>query len=173
MANWNIDNSHSHINFSVRHMVFAKTRGTFRQWSAQLALADDLVSSSVKVEVDVASIDTGEEKRDAHLRSADFFDAEKHPKMTFASKRIDKTAGKLLLVGDLTIRGTTKEVALEVEETGRGKDPWGNERVGFSATTSINRADYGLTWNAALETGGVLVGDKVEISIDIEAVKQA
>ncbi|MBI2391438.1 MAG: YceI family protein [Deltaproteobacteria bacterium] len=173
MANWVIDNSHSHIDFSVRHMVFAKVRGAFRKWNAQLALAEDLASSTVNVEVEVASIDTGEEKRDGHLRSADFFDAETHPKMTFASKRIDKTQGTLLVVGDLTIHGVTKEVALDVEETGRGKDPWGNERVGFSAKTSINRADYGLTWNAALETGGVLVGEKVEISIEVEAVKQA
>jgi polyisoprenoid-binding protein YceI len=172
MATWEIDLSHSQINFTVRHMVFAKVHGSFKAWSAKLEIGDDLASSSVRAEIDVASIDTHEAKRDAHLRSGDFFDAEAHPKLTFQSKRVDKTGGGLKVIGDLTIRGTTKEVALDVEETGRGKDPWGQERVGFAGKTAIDRKDFGLTWNQALEAGGVLVGDKVEISIEVQAIKR-
>jgi polyisoprenoid-binding protein YceI len=173
MATWAIDTSHSHVAFTVRHMVFAKVRGEFKQWSAQLELGDDLTASKVDVEVDTASVFTNEEKRDAHLRSGDFFDAETFPKMTFVSKRVEKADGDLKVVGDLTIRGATHEVTLEVEETGRGKDPWGQDRVGFAAKTSIDRSKWGLTWNAALEAGGVLVSEKVEISIEIQAVKKA
>ena len=173
MATWAIDTSHSQVGFTVRHMVFAKVRGEFKQWSAELELGDDLSASKVNVEIETASIFTNEEKRDGHLRSADFFDSEKFPKMTFVSKRVEKSGGDLRLVGDLTIRGTTHEVTLEVEETGRGKDPWGQDRVGFAAKTTIDRTKWGLTWNAALEAGGVLVSEKVDISIAIQAVKKA
>ena len=172
MAHWELDPSHSHVTFTVRHMMFAKVRGTFKAWRAELALGDDLAKSKVSVEIDAASIDTGEEKRDAHLRSADFFDTEKHPKLTFVSKRVDAGKDSLKLVGDLTMHGVTHEVALDVEEAGRGKDPWGQERVGFNAKTTVDRTQWGLKWNQALEAGGVLVSDKVEIAIDIQAVKR-
>lgn len=170
---WEIDNSHSHITFTVRHMVFAKVRGAFKSWNAKLDLADDLAKSSVKVEIDAASIDTNEEKRDGHLRSADFFDAEKFPKLTFQSKSVEKKGDKLAVLGDLTIRGVTHPVTLEIEETGRGKDPWGQQRVAFSGHTKIKRGDYGLKWNQALEAGGVLVGEDVQIDVDVEAVQKA
>lgn len=172
MATWVIDTTHSQVGFTVRHMMFAKVRGEFRQWTAELELGDDLVASKVNVEIDTASIFTNEEKRDGHLRSGDFFDSEKFPKMTFASKRVDKSGGDLRLIGDLTIRGETHEVALEVEETGRGKDPWGQDRVGFAAKTTIDRTKWGLKWNAALEAGGVLVSEKVDITIEIQAIKK-
>lgn len=169
---WNIDTSHSTVGFTVRHLVITKVHGQFSAWSGALQIDDaDLSRSSVKVEIDLASVDTKEAKRDAHLRSADFFDVENHPKMTFVSKRIVAEGGEVKeVVGDLTIRGTTHEVTLKVEESGRAKDPWGGERFGFSARTRVNRADYGLTWNLALEAGGFVVGDKIEIRLDLEAV---
>jgi len=148
-------------------------RGSFKSWRAELGLNEDVTTSNVRVEIDAASIDTSEEKRDAHLRSADFLDAENHPKLTFVSKRVDQAKDGLKLIGDLTMRGVTHEVALEVEEAGRGKDPWGQERVAFNAKTTVDRTQWGLKWNQALEAGGVLVSEKVEIAIDIEAVKKA
>lgn len=172
MAHWELDPAHSHVTFTVRHMMFAKVRGSFKSWRAELGLADDLAASKVRVEIDVASIDTGEPKRDAHLRSGDFFDAEQHPKLTFVSKRVDQTKDGLRLIGDLTMRGETHEVALDVEEAGRGKDPWGQERVAFNAKATVDRTKWGLKWNQALETGGVLVSEKVEIAVDIQAVKK-
>jgi len=173
MAHWELDNAHSRITFTVRHMMFAKVRGSFNSWRAELGLGDDLSKSTVRVEIDAASIDTAEEKRDGHLRSADFFDAENHPKLTFVSKRVDQSKDGLKLFGDLTMRGVTKEVVLDVEEAGRGKDPWGQERVAFNAKTTVDRTQWGLKWNQALEAGGVLVSEKVEIAIDIQAVKKA
>ena len=172
---YNFDTSHSHVAFTVRHMVFAKARGEFTKWSGTAKLDEsDLSKSSIEVSIDVASIDTHEEKRDGHLKSADFFDVENHPQMTFRGTGIEaKGQGKLALTGDLTIRGTTRPVTLEVEELGRGKDPWGNERVGFAAKTSINRTDFGLKWNQVLEAGGMLVGEKVDIEIDVELTKKA
>jgi polyisoprenoid-binding protein YceI len=172
MAKFTIDNAHSDISFSVRHMVFAKVRGHFTKWSAQMVFDPaDASKASVEVSIDAASIDTREPQRDAHLRSPDFLDVEKFPTITFKSKRVELAGeNRYRVVGDLTIHGTTREVTLDVEQTGRGKDPWGNERVGFAARTSINRVDYGLKWNQALETGGVLVGEKVDIEIDVEAV---
>ncbi len=173
MTAYTIDTSHSDISFSVRHMVFAKVRGHFGKWSATLAFdAAAPGKSSVEVSIDVASIDTREAQRDGHLKSADFFDAEKFPKITFKSKQVEAAgAGHYKVAGDLTMHGVTKGVTLDVEETGRGKDPWGNSRVGFVAKGSLVRADYGLKWNQALETGGVLVGEKVEIEIEVEAVE--
>ncbi len=173
---WKIDTTHSQIRFSVRHLMIAKVHGRFAKWSGDLQIDDaDPTKSSVKVEIDAASIDTQEEKRDAHLRSADFFDTEKFPKLTFVSKKVevDKHGKITKLVGDLTIKDVTKEVALEVEEQGRAKDPWGGERTAYEAKTSINRKDFGLHWNVALEAGGVLVGEKIEIGLEIEAVAQA
>jgi polyisoprenoid-binding protein YceI len=175
MTTYTIDNAHSDIGFSVRHMVFAKVRGHFTKWTANLVLNEsDVAKSSVEVSIDAASIDTRESQRDGHLRSGDFLDAEKYPKITYKSRRIDGAgAKKYKVTGDLTIHGVTREVPLEVEETGRGKDPWGNHRIGFSARTSIERSAFGLKWNQALETGGVLVADRVDIELDIEAVAAA
>jgi polyisoprenoid-binding protein YceI len=170
---WDIDTSHSAIHFWVRHLVISKVHGRFAKWSGAVQLDEqDLASSRVEVKIDAASIDTQVADRDAHLRSADFLDAANHPELTFASKRIEKQGDGYRVVGDLTIRGVTREVALDAEFAGLAKDPWGNQRAGFSARTSLDRRDYGLVWNAALETGGVLVGEKVEISIELEAVKK-
>jgi polyisoprenoid-binding protein YceI len=174
MNSYVIDTAHSAIHFSVRHMVFAKVRGRFDRWSAELVLDDrELPRSSVTVSIDAASIDTGNDKRDAHLRSPDFFDAERFPALTFRSTGVVAgRGGKLALSGLLTIRDVTREVVLEVEEEGRGKDPWGDERVSFSATTHLDRRDFGLRWNQVLEAGGVLVGDRIDIEIAVQAVKQ-
>ncbi|WP_394844494.1 YceI family protein [Pendulispora brunnea] len=173
MATYSIDTAHSEIAFTVRHMMFAKVRGQFKTWSATLSYDPANASASnVQVEIDVASIDTHEAQRDGHLRSGDFFDAEKFPKITFASKRVESTGkGRYKLAGDLTIHGVTNEVTLEVEQTGHGKDPWGNERLGFNAKATILRSDFGLKWNQALETGGVLVSDKVEIEAELQVVQ--
>jgi polyisoprenoid-binding protein YceI len=174
MTTYTIDHAHSDVGFSIRHMVFAKVRGHFKEWTAQLAFdAGDPAKSSVEATIDVGSIDTRQEKRDGHLKSPDFFDAAKFPKMTFKSKKVEAAGSKRYKVtGDLTIRDVTRSVALDVEELGAGKDPWGNERIAFSAKTSIERSDYGLKWNQALETGGVLVGEKVEIEIDVEVISK-
>jgi polyisoprenoid-binding protein YceI len=174
MAQYTIDTTHSEVGFSVRHMMFAKVRGRFKVWTA--TLEHDPASpdkTSVRAEISVASIDTGEPKRDGHLQSPDFFDAAKFPQMTFVSKRVEGSGAKYRLVGDLTIRDVTREITVSVEQTGTGKDPWGNERVGFSAKTSVSRNDFGLTWNQALETGGVLVGDSVEIELEVQAIRNS
>lgn len=171
MTTWNVDSAHSAVNFSVRHMVFAKVRGRFGKWSAKLDLDPaDLTKASVSVEVETTSVDTGVGDRDNHLRSADFFNVAEFPRLTFVSKKVEKAGSKYAVHGDLTIRGTTKPVVLDVVYDGAGKDPWGNQRVGFSASTSINRFDFGLNWNQALEAGGVLVGEKVDIEIELQAV---
>jgi polyisoprenoid-binding protein YceI len=172
---WNIDTSHSHARFAVRHLMISKVHGQFNKWSGKLHIDEsDLSKSSVEVDIEVASVDTREEKRDAHLRSPDFFDAEKFPALRFRSKKVETEDGKVVkVIGDLTIKDVTKEVELEVEEQGRGKDPWGGSRVAYEAKTKINRKDFGLHWNVALETGGVLVAEKVEISLEIEAVLAA
>lgn len=171
---FSVDPTHSNLGFVARHLVVSKVRGAFRTWSAELELdPTNWSASKVSVEVDVASIDTGVSDRDAHLRSADFFDAENHPKATFRSTRISGTDGAIEITGDLTIRGTTKPVTLKTEFLGTAKDPWGNTKAGFSATATLDRREFGLTWNKALETGGVLVGDKVELTIDLQAVAVA
>jgi polyisoprenoid-binding protein YceI len=169
---WQLDSAHSNIGFSVRHMVISKVHGRFQKWSGTLAVdKDDLARSSVEAHVEVASLDTNEAQRDGHLKSADFFDAEKHPEIVFKSRSVQRVGAEgLELVGDLTIKGTTREIVL-TGEVGFGKDPWGNERLGASAQTTIDRKDFGLTWNQVLETGGVLVGEKVEIKIEIEAIR--
>jgi polyisoprenoid-binding protein YceI len=172
MTTYTIDQSHSDVGFSVRHMVFAKVRGHFTKWTAQLAFDPaDPSRTSVEASIDTASIDTREEKRDGHLRSPDFLDAAKYPAMTYKSRKVEAAGTKKFKVaGDLTIRDVTRPVVLEVEELGRGKDPWGNDRVAFVGKTSIDRGDFGLKWNQALEAGGVLVGEKVDIEIDVEVV---
>jgi polyisoprenoid-binding protein YceI len=172
---WNLDGTHSGINFAVRHMVVSKVRGRFAAFVGTLDLDEaDLTQSTIDVTIDASSIDTGTAQRDDHLRSADFFDVEKFPTLRFRSKRIEK-AGKagFHVIGDLTIRDVTREVLLDVNYGGRGKDPWGNKRAGFSARATIDRKDFGLHWNQVLETGGLLVGDKVDIELDVQAVKAA
>jgi polyisoprenoid-binding protein YceI len=171
---WDIDVGHSAIHFWVRHMVISKVHGRFARWSGTIALDPrDLTRSKVDVRIDAASIDTQVADRDAHLRSADFLDTAKHPEITFRSTRIEQAGTGYRVVGELAMHGVSREVTLEAEFAGTGKDPWGNERAGFSAKASLDRRDYGLVWNAALETGGVLVGEKVEITIELEAVKKA
>ena len=174
MTTYAIDNTHSSVSFSVRHMMFAKVRGRFGSFTTELSLdTNDLSKSSVKATIDAASIDTGVADCDNHLRSADFFDVEKFPTLTFASTGVTKSKDGYTLNGDLTIHGVTKPVSLELEALGGGKDPWGNDRQLFSAKTSISRSDFGLTWNQALEAGGVLVSDKIEIEVEIQAVGKA
>jgi polyisoprenoid-binding protein YceI len=173
-SHWDFDLSHSSINFHVRHLMVSKVHGRFTKWTGTLELDDeDLTRSRVEVTIDAASIDTKEDKRDAHLRSPDFLDVEKYPTITFKSTQIVREGDdRYTLVGDLTIHGVTREVKLEVEGGARVNDPWGGTRTGFSARTSISRKDFGLTWNVALEAGGFLVGDKVDITLEIEAVKK-
>jgi polyisoprenoid-binding protein YceI len=171
--NWNVDATHSGVHFSIRHMVVSKVRGRFAKYAGTIALDEaDLTRSVVQATIDAASIDTGVEQRDQHLRSADFFDAERYPELRFKSTRIEQVGDdRYRVLGDLTIRDVTREVALDVEYGGRAKDPWGNERAGFVAKASLDRKDFGLGWNQVLEAGGVLVGDRVDIELEVEAVK--
>ena len=169
-----LDTSHSHVSFSVRHLMISNVRGEFPNVSGQVTYDPARPEATrISVSIDVASINTREEKRDAHLRSADFFDVEQHPTIEFASKKVRAAGDRLDVTGDLTIRGTTREVVLVVEEiTPERSDPWGNLRVGATARTKIRRSDFGMTWNTALEAGGVLVGDDVSIQIEAELIKQ-
>lgn len=172
---WKIDPQHTAAQFSVRHLAISTVRGQFSNVKGNVHWDDaDITKSTVDITIDVNSVDTREPKRDAHLKSADFFDAAKYPEMTFKSKKVEKIAdGKFKVTGDLTIRGTTKEVVLDVDgPTAPVKDPWGLQRAALSATTKINRQDYGVKWNAAMDNGGVVVGDDVSIIIDLEMVKQ-
>ncbi len=173
--NWNLDPVHSGINFSVRHMVVSKVRGRFTKFSGNVALDEsDIARSVVEATIDASSIDTGTAQRDDHLRSADFFDVEHFPQIRFRSTGIEKVGTeRYRLTGELTIRDVSREIALDVEYGGRGKDPWGNERVGFTAKAAFDRKDFGLKWNQVLETGGVLVSDRVEIELELQAVKAA
>lgn len=172
---WNIDAAHSGINFSVRHMVVSKVRGRFGKYSGTITLDEaDITGSSVEVSLDASSVDTGVAERDTHLRSADFFDVEKFPELRFRSQRIERVDDtRYRIIGELTIRDVKRDVVLDAEYGGRGKDPWGNERVGFVAKTSIDRKEFGLTWNQTLETGGILVGDRIEIDLDVQGVRAA
>jgi polyisoprenoid-binding protein YceI len=171
---WQLDPAHTNVEFSVKHLMLARVKGRFTGVAGTVMLAAEPTASTVEVVIDAASIDTREAKRDAHLRSADFFDVERFPTITFRSSDVRPAgAGDLRIVGDLTIRDVTREVTLEVTDEGRGTDPWGGERAGFSATAVIDRRDFGLTWNQALETGGVLVGNEIRISLEVELVKQA
>ncbi|HKU67744.1 MAG TPA: YceI family protein [Candidatus Baltobacteraceae bacterium] len=170
---YTLDKSHSTVEFVVRHLMISKVRGRFASFDGQIDLApgSDL-PEAISANIDVASIDTREEQRDAHLKSADFFEVEKYPALTFASTRVEGTPDDFKVYGNLTIHGVTKEVVLAGSFEGRGADPWGGERVGYSAHTTINRKDFGLTWNAALETGGVVVSDEVKIELNVQAVLQ-
>ena len=167
---WLIDNSHSHIGFAVKHLMVSTVRGSFKDFTGTVEIdTNDVTKSQVTAEIKVASIDTAEPKRDDHLRSGDFFDAEQFPLITFKSKRVEKIDDETYrLIGDMTIKGTTKEVVLEAEYGGVHKDPWGGTRTGFSLNGAIDRREFGLTWNAALEIGGVLVGDKVKLHVEVE-----
>lgn len=173
---WSIDTAHSTVSFWVRHLMVTKVHGSFTKWSGSLELDDDdPTRSKIEARIETASVDTKEPQRDGHLRSPDFFDAEKHPYITFKSTAIERSGdGRYRVSGDLTIRGVTRPIKLDVEEGGRAKHPMvGDLRAGFSAHTSIQRSDFGLTWNAALETGGVAVSDKVEINLEIQAFRPA
>jgi len=173
---YQIDPAHSSAQFSIRHMMISNVRGEFSKLSGTIVYdTEHPEQSSVDVTIDVSSISTREPQRDTHLKSGDFFDAEKFPTITFKSKEVLAAHnGDLKVKGDLTIRGVTREVILDVEgPTPESKDPWGNLRIGASATTKINRKDFGLTWNSTLETGGLLVGDEVKITVDIEAIRQS
>lgn len=173
---WQIDPQHSSAQFAVRHMAISTVRGAFSKVSGTLAFDDkDITKSSVEVSIDVNTVDTREPDRDKDLRSERFFDVAHFPTMTFKSKKVEQIApGKLKVTGDLTIRGTTKEVVLEVDgPTAPVRDPWGNQRVAATATAKINRQDYGVKWNATLDNGGVVVGDDVNITIDVELIQKA
>lgn len=172
---WEIDPAHSSAGFSVRHMMIANVKGEFSKVTGRVEFdGENIERASIEASVDVNSISTREAARDVHLKSPDFFDAEKFPAMTFKSKRVKRgSGGNVKLIGDLTIRGTTREATLALEgPTPPVKDPWGNVRIGASASTKINRKDFGLTWNAALEAGGVLVGDEVSIMLDVELIQK-
>jgi len=174
-STWSIDPDHSNVGFKVRHLMVTNVRGSFDKHTGTVDINDqDITKSKVEVSIDTASINTNVQKRDEHLRSADFFDVAKFPTMTFTSKKVVQ-AGKdrLKVTGNLTLHGVTREVVLDVEgPTNEIKDPWGNIRRGATATTKINRKDFGLVWNKALETGGVAVGEEVTITLEIEMIRK-
>lgn len=171
---WKIDPAHSQVQFSVRHMMISNVRGRFEDFTGAVEFdEEDPARSSVEVQIEAASINTKEPQRDTHLRSPDFLDAENFPQLRYKSRRvemIDASHGRI--IGDLTIRGLAREVVLDVEYAGKAKSPWGTVSAGFSATAKLSRKDWGLTWNSPLETGGFLVGDQVNISIELELIKQ-
>lgn len=174
VSTWNIDPAHSQAEFKVKHMMISNVKGYFTNIKGALILDDsEITNSQVEATIDAASINTREPQRDAHLKSADFFDVEKFPTLSFKSSRVTRKGDdELVVTGDLTIHGVTRKVDFQVEgPTPPTKDPWGNTRVGLSATTKINRKDFGLVWNGVLETGGVLVGDEVTITLEVEFVK--
>lgn len=174
-STWTVDGAHAEVGFAVKHLMIASVRGRFGTVTGTVAF-DEVhpLSSKIDVAIDVASIDTRQEQRDNHLRSPDFFDVANFPKMHFVSTGIaGDVNGEFRVTGDLTIRGVTKPVTLDVTAEGRVRDPWGNARAGFSATGKISRSAFGLTWNQALEAGGVMVGDEVKLAIDVELVHQA
>lgn len=173
-AEWTIDQAHTNVGFKVRHLMVTNVQGAFNKVEGKLAIDEkDITKSTLNVTVDLASVNTANQKRDDHLRSGDFFDVEKYPTMTFVSKKVKKAGkGQLKVTGDLTLHGVTKEVTLDVEgPSDEVKGPWGSWHTGFSATGKINRTDFGLTWNKALESGGVVVGEEVFITIDAEFVR--
>jgi polyisoprenoid-binding protein YceI len=171
---WTVDPSHSTVEFSVRHMMVSNVKGQFAGVSGKIETVDEnLADAQVEVEIDASTIDTRADQRDTHLKSPDFLDVENYPSITFKSRRIDdKGNGTFDVVGDLTIRGVTREVTLHATDNGRGNTPFGTYIAGFSATTEFNRQDFGAKWNVALEAGGFLVGDTVKVSLEIEAAKE-
>jgi polyisoprenoid-binding protein YceI len=168
---WNIDPSHSIVSFVARHLVITKVRGTFGEVSGAVVIADDKLASTVQATIGMASITTGDEGRDGHLKSADFFDVETYPNMTFVSTGIRGDGAEYVLTGDLTIKGVSKSIELDLEFEGVSPDPWGGTRVGFSATGEINRRDFGLNFDVKVDTGGALVGEKIKLEIEAQAVK--
>ena len=171
-TSWTIDTSHSTVEFAVKHMMFTTVKGRFSDVKGSIEFdADDPARGRADITIGAASVDTRDAKRDAHLRSADFFDVDTFPTLTFRSTKVTGTSKRFALTGDLTIHGITRPITLDVTFEGVGKDPWGIERAGFSASGTLNRKDFGLTWNAALETGGVLVGDEVKIALDVQLIK--
>jgi polyisoprenoid-binding protein YceI len=169
-----LDASHTHVGFVVRHLMVSKVKGRFTDVTGTVTIAPEPTDSHVEVEVQLASIETGDQQRDGHLRGADFFDVEQHPTMTFRSTSVRHVRGdQWLVTGDLTLAGVTKPLTLDVTFEGGAQDPWGGTRLGFSAKGEVNREDFGLSWNQALETGGVLVGKKATIEIDAEAIRQS
>jgi polyisoprenoid-binding protein YceI len=174
VTTWKLDPAHSGAEFKVRHMMISNVKGSFSGLNGTLTEnPSDPSLSSAQTSIDVSTVNTGDAQRDAHLKSADFFDVEKYPQMTFKSTRVErKGEAEYRVTGDLTLRGVTKPVIFAVEgPSAPNKDPWGNERVGLSATTRINRKDFGLNWNAALEAGGFLVGDEIQITLEVEYIK--
>lgn len=171
---WKLDPSHTSVEFSAKHMMITTVRGRFADVEGTIYTDEQNPgNSSVEAVLKGASLDTRSDQRDQHLKSADFLDVEKFPTISFRSKRVEGSREEFKLTGDLTIRGTTKEITLDVTFEGRGKDPWGGERVGFAANGKIDRRDFGLTWNQALETGGVLVANEIKITIEAQATKEA
>lgn len=171
---WEIDVAHSSVHFWVRHMVISKVHGRFREWSGTIRMDEgNLADSEVEVRVDASTIDTQEPDRDAHLKSADFLDVEHYPELLFKSTRVEiADPNHFQVFGNLEIHGTSREVVLDCVLGGRAVDPWGNDRIGLEARTRINRKDFGMEWNQLLETGGLLVGDEVEVTIEAEAIKK-
>ncbi|WP_431843183.1 YceI family protein [Calidifontibacter indicus] len=167
-----IDPAHSEIGFVARHAMVTKVRGSFKEFDGTATTGENLAGATIDLTINVASVDTRSADRDGHLKSADFFDVEKYPSITFKSTDIKADGSDLVVTGDLTIMETTKPVTVEFEYNGAAVDPFGNERIGFEGKTVVNRKDFGLTWNAALEAGGVLVSDKVTLTFDISAIKQ-
>jgi polyisoprenoid-binding protein YceI len=171
---WTVDPSHSLVEFAVKHLMISTVRGRFSDVKGTITYDEaNPAQSKVEIEIPTASIDTRSEQRDTHLKSPDFFHAEQHPTMTFTSKRIEGDVnGEFKIIGDLTIKDQTREITLDAEFHGRNRDPWGGERMGFEAKGKINRKDFGLNWNQALETGGLLVGEDIKMSIEVELLKQ-
>jgi polyisoprenoid-binding protein YceI len=168
-----LDASHTHVGLSVRHLMVSKTKGRFAEVSGTVTIAEDPLESSVEVEIQAASIDTRDETRDGHLRSADFFDVERYPVLTYRSTKVTPAGpGRWSVEGDLTVKDVTRPVVLDVSFEGAATSPWGAASIGFEASAELDREDFGLTWNQALETGGVLVGKAVKIAIDAEAIRQ-
>ncbi len=169
---WNIDPAHSEVGFTVRHLMVSKVRGKFGGFTGAITVSDDPLASSVEATIDAATISTGEENRDGHLRSPDFFETDAHPTWTFRSTSVEQSGSDFEVAGDLTIKGVTRPVALDLEFNGVGQDPWGGTRAGFSATTEISRKDFGVTFEMPTEGGvNVVVGDKIKVELEIEAVK--
>jgi polyisoprenoid-binding protein YceI len=168
---WNVDPSHSIVGFTARHLMITKVRGRFTSFTGAVTVPENPIDSTVEASVDLGSVTTGDEQRDAHLKSADFFNIDQHPTMTFRSTGIKESGGDYVLTGDLTVAGKTRSVDFDLSFDGVQKDPWGGTRAGFTAEAEISRKDWEMTWNVALETGGVLVGDKVKIELDVELVK--
>lgn len=171
MANWSLDKAHSEIEFKVKHMMITNVKGQFQDFDVTVdSESNHLENAKIDLTIKTATINTKNEQRDEHLRSSDFFDASAHPEITFHATSSTKDGDDIKLTGDLTIKGVTKSITVDVEFGGLAKDPWGNEKIGYTATGKINRQDFGLTWNAALETGGLMVSDEVKFQADLQFI---